>query len=125
MGCAPNQPNHALLAVKAALEAQEAIRGLQEKHPDLRKMEFGMGINTGQVVAGNVGSVGRTEYTVIGDAVNVAARLCGAAPGAKIWLSPDTYQQVQDHVEVRELEPQYFKGKEKGIKVYEVVALKR
>ena len=120
-----NQANHALLSVKAAIEAQQSIRELREKHPDLPKIEFGMGINTGEVVAGNVGSMGRTEYTVIGDVVNVAARLCGAAPGGKIWLGPETYQQVEAHIEVKELEPQYFKGKEKGIKVYEVVALRQ
>ncbi len=119
----PAQPNHALLSTKAALEAQQAIRELQEKYPDLPKMEFGMGINTGEAVAGNVGSVGRTEYTVIGDAVNVASRLCAAAPGGKIWLGPETYNEVKAYVEVRELEPQYFKGKEKGIKVYQAVAL--
>jgi len=121
----PNQPNHALLSVKAAMEAQQAIRELQEKHPNLPKMEFGMGIDTGDVVAGNVGSVGRMEYTVIGDVVNVASRLCGAAPGGKIWLGPETYHEVKAHIEVKELEPQYFKGKEKGIKVYEVVALRQ
>ena len=120
-----NQLNHALLSVKAAIEAQQAIRELQAEHPDLAKIEFGMGINTGEVVAGNVGSMGRTEYTVMGDVVNVAARLCGAAAGGKIWIGPETYQQVEDYVEVKELEPQYFKGKEEGITVYEVVALKR
>jgi adenylate cyclase len=121
----PDQPNHALLAVRAALQAQQAIRELQDKHPNLPKMQFGMGINTGEAVAGNVGSLGRTEYTVIGDDVNVAARLCAAAPGGKIWLGPETYEQVKSYVEVIELEPQYFKGKEKGIKVYEAVGLKR
>ena len=120
-----NQPNHALLSVKAATEAQQSIRELQEKHPDLPKIEFGMGINTGEVVAGNVGSMGRTEYTVIGDVVNLAARLCGAAPGGKVWLSPETYEQVKAHVVAKELEPQHFKGKERGIKVYEVVALRQ
>jgi len=120
----PNQPNHALLSVKAALEAQQAIQELQAEHPNLPKMDFGMGINSGEVVAGNVGSMGRTEYTVMGDAVNVAARLCGAAPGGKIWLSPETYEYVEPYVEVRELGLQYFKGKEEGIEVYEAVALK-
>jgi adenylate cyclase len=121
----PDQPNHTLLSTKAALEAQQAIRELQEQYPDLPKMEFGMGINTGEAVAGNVGSVGRTEYTVIGDAVNVASRLCAAAPGGKIWLGPETYDEAKAYVEVIELEPQYFKGKERGIKVYEAVALKQ
>lgn len=121
----PSQPNHALLSVKAAMEAQQSIRELQEKHPNLPKMEFGMGIDTGDAVAGNVGSMGRMEYTVMGDVVNVASRLCGAAPGGKIWLGPETYHEVKAHIEVRELELQYFKGKEKGIKVYEAVALRQ
>jgi adenylate cyclase len=69
-----DQPNHALLAVKAALEAQQAIENMPQDE-SLPKVEFGIGINTGHAVAGNVGSEGRMEYTIIGDAVNLAARL--------------------------------------------------
>jgi adenylate cyclase len=123
-GAPSNQSDHALLSVKAGLDAQLAIGEVQTTHPDLPKIEFGIGINTGQVVAGNVGSTGRTEYTVIGDVVNIASRLCGMAPGGKIWLSQETYQQIEPYVEARELESQYVKGKQKPLKVYEAVALK-
>lgn len=124
-GVPQDQKNHALLAVQTAMEVQEAVWRVQEEETGLPNIEFGIGINTGVVVAGNVGSVGRTEYTVIGDSVNLAARICGAAPGGGVWLGPRTYEQVKDDVEVRELEPQKFKGAEKAIAVYEVLRVKR
>ena len=116
-----DQPSHALPAVRAALEAQQAIDRMQEREPDLLKVQFGFGINSGEVVAGNVGAEGRTEYTIIGDAVNLASRICSAAPGGQVWIGPQTYEQVRDTVEVAELEPQYFKGKVEPVTVYRVL----
>ena len=116
-----DQEDHAFSAVRAAIDAQIAIQQIQEEDPELPRIQFGFGINTGDVLAGNVGSEGRLEYTVIGDAVNVAARLCGAAPGGRIWISLPTFEQLSGRVEVRELEPQYFKGKTEAIAVYEVI----
>jgi adenylate cyclase len=87
-------------------------------------VELGIGINSGEAMAGNMGSEGRTEYTVIGDAINVASRLCSSAPGSHIWIGPHTYEQVKDMVEVEELEPQYFKGKEEPVAVYRVLRLR-
>ncbi|MFW6150993.1 MAG: CHASE2 domain-containing protein [Chloroflexota bacterium] len=123
-GVPQDQADHALLSVKAAMEVQGAVRRVQEGKTELPKVEFGIGINTGVVVAGNVGSMGRTEYTVIGDAVNLAARICGAAPGGSVWLGPKTYEQVKDRVEVRGLDPQKFKGAEKAMAVYEVLGVR-
>jgi adenylate cyclase len=118
-----SQLNHAFLAVKTAIESQEAIRELNQKLSDLPPVEFGIGINTGEAVAGSVGSKGRAEYTVIGDTVNMASRICGAAPGGRVWIGQQTFEKVKEKVTVSELEPQYFKGKEEAFTIYEVKSL--
>jgi adenylate cyclase len=115
---------HALMATTAAFEAQQAIRELQEKHADLPSMEFGMGVNTGPVMAGNMGSADRLEYSVVGDAVNVAARLTGAAPGGKVWVGPATFEQVEGRVEARALGPQTVKGKLEPVPAWEITGIK-
>jgi adenylate cyclase len=111
-------PEHPRLAAKAAWESQRAIEQLQEKDSSLPKVQFGIGINTGDALAGNVGSAGRTEYTVIGDAVNLASRICSATPGTEVWLGPETYRQVKDQIQADALEPQAFKGKAELVRVY-------
>lgn len=117
-----SQPDHARLAVKAAWEAQQTIAEMIKNDPSLPPAQFGIGINTGTAVAGNVGSPGRVEYTVIGDSVNLASRICGAAPAGEIWIGPETYRQVADVIEAEEKEPQTFKGKTEKVKVYRVLA---
>jgi adenylate cyclase len=116
--------NHALLAVKAAYEAQSAIKEYQQDSTALLKVQFGFGINTGEAVAGNMGSLGRAEYTVIGDSVNLASRICGAAPGGETWIGQETYNLVKEYIEAEELEKQHFKGKSEPVTVYRVTGLK-
>lgn len=115
-----SQPGHARLAVKAAWEAQQKLAGLQQSESHLPSLRFGIGINTGDALAGNVGSIGRAEYTLIGDAVNLASRICSTTPGGEVRISAETYNQTMDYLEVEELEPQKFKGKTKPITVYRV-----
>jgi adenylate cyclase len=117
-----SQPEHTLLAVKAAWEAQQKIAELQQRDSRLLPVQFGIGINTGIALAGNIGSAGRTEYTVIGDSINVASRICSSAPGGEIWIGAETYNQTKDYIETEELKSQSFKGKAAPIIVYRVTA---
>ncbi|OGN89902.1 MAG: hypothetical protein A2Z74_04890 [Chloroflexi bacterium RBG_13_46_9] len=118
------QKEHALLAAKAGWEAQQAIVDVQKKEPSLPRAQFGIGINTGLAVAGNVGSSGRSEYTVIGDAVNLASRICSATPGGEVWLGPETFRQANEKIEAIALEPQEFKGKSERVIVYKLAGIK-
>ena len=121
-----SQTGHAMLAVKAALEAQQKVSELDNSESDPSAppvLRWGIGINTGIALAGNVGSAKRAEYTVIGDTVNLAARICGGAPGGDVWISDQTYDQVREYLEVEEMERQSFKGKSTSTQVYRVKGL--
>ena len=119
-----SQPEHALLAVKAAWEAQQKLAELRKRDNRPLPVQFGIGINTGVAVAGNVGSAGRSEYTVIGDSINTASRICSSTPGNEVWIGPETYNQTKDYIETEKLEPQSVKGKAAPITVYRVTALR-
>lgn len=112
---------HPLLAIKAAMEAQRAIRELQDREPLLPKIDFGIGINTGRAVAGNMGSEDRVEYSVIGSAVNLAARLTSATKGSKVWISVNTFELAKDHITAKWLDEIEVKGRQETVKAYEVV----
>jgi adenylate cyclase len=113
--------NHPLMAVKAAKEAQDAIEEIHEKNQGLPKIGFGIGINTGMAVAGNTGSKDRMEYTVIGDTVNLAARLTGVTPAGKLWIGSKTFELVKGHIKAKPLHALEVKGKREPIEAYEVI----
>ena len=121
---APEQtPDDARKAVEAALEQQRMIEELGRRWQAEGKKPFsvGMGINTGSVVMGNLGSSARMNYTVIGDDVNVAARLYNVAAGGQIIVSESTYEEVKDAFELRELAPVTVKGKSAPLRCFEVL----
>jgi len=110
-------------AVRAALEivagAQEYASRL-EKERRIPGFNVRVGINTGLVVVGEVGSDLRVEYTAMGDAINLAARMEQSAPVGGILISRDTYLQVRGLFEVQALEPVTVKGKAEPVQVYVV-----
>lgn len=115
---------HALLATKAAVHAQRAIGNLQEEKETLLVMEFGFSVNTGEAVAGNMGSRDHLVYSVIGDAVNTAARLATATPGGRVWIGADTYAKVKEYVTVKQLDSLSVKGRHEPVQAYEVLDMK-
>ena len=91
----------------------------------LEKVEIGVGINAGEVVTGNIGFEERMEYTVIGDNVNIAARLEDLAGEGQILISQSIYEDVAHLIQARPLEPIRLKGRERSLRVYEVSGLLR
>ncbi len=124
---APYQtPDDAKNAVLAAVAQQKKIKELAEKWKAEGKREFtvGMGINTGDVVMGNLGASSRMNYTVIGDNVNLAARLYNVAKAGEIIISDYTYQEVKNLVLAEEREPVMVKGKKDPISIYNITDVK-
>lgn len=125
-GAPLNQENHALLACLAALDQMNIMeRFLHELSAEgLPKLTVRMGLNTGPMIVGNMGSETRFDYTVMGDAVNLASRLEGAnkAYGSTAMISEATYEAVKDKLEVRELDFIRVKGRQQPIRVYELWA---
>lgn len=109
-------------AVVSAVEMQQYVNdiNIERERDGLKKVEIGVGINTGYVISGNMGSVDRMDYTVIGDGVNIASRLEGIANRGQILVTKDVYEEVRYLVNAHFLESVTVKGKEKPIDVYEV-----
>ena len=118
---APNDlKDHALCAVKAAWAMKVGAEPLRDEIVEAYgvDLQFGVGVNTGTAVVGNMGSDFRMDYTAIGDTVNTAARLESNAEKGQIILSDATYQVVKDHVEVTDLGIINVKNKKTGIQIY-------
>lgn len=126
-GAPIHQDDHALRAVKTAIDIQEQSEALTAKIQEEYdyKIGFGIGINSGECIVGNVGSKDRLDYTAIGDDVNLAARLESKAKPMQILISDKTYDMVKDDVEVTTLEPIMVKGKEKPVQIYQVEKMKK
>jgi len=125
--CTPiEEPDHPLRACRAALDMCRRLDEMQrtwwvEKFP---RIDIGVGINTGEMVAGNMGSAQRFDYTVIGDNVNLASRIEGANKeyGTRILITQYTYERVREAVLVRELDAVRVKGRSEPVLIYELLA---
>ena len=120
--------NHAVQACAAALMMQTQLVKLRELwHKQNRpKLEARCGINSGDMVVGNMGSERRFDYTVMGDAVNLGARLEAANKeyGTSIMIGVNTFNEAGDLIIARELDLLRVMGKNEPVKVYELVGLK-
>ncbi|MDZ7265486.1 MAG: adenylate/guanylate cyclase domain-containing protein [candidate division KSB1 bacterium] len=116
--------NHAERACETALDMVARLRSLQKSWSEkaVEYFQIGIGINTGKVIVGNLGSIQLFDYTVIGDEVNLGARLEGANKhySTTIIISDSTYQEVKDIAIVRELDVVRVKGKNHPVKIYEL-----
>jgi PAS domain S-box-containing protein len=118
------QKDHTLRAVKAALQIREGILDLHKELPKEAHLSFGVGIHFGDAVLGLVGTEQRVEYTAIGDSINTAARIQENSGPGQILISENAYKQVAKQIKSKKVDPIQAKGKQKPVKVYEVIDLK-
>ena len=121
----PLTENHAWRAIQAALDMRHRLKEFNDRRivQEQPQIHIGIGISSGEVVSGNIGSRKRMDYTVIGDGVNLSSRLEGTTKkyGCDIVLSEFTYQLCSDRLIVRELDKIRVKGKHQAVKIYELI----
>jgi adenylate cyclase len=121
----PLTENHAWMAIKSALDMRSRLKVFNQSRllTNQPLISIGIGISSGEVVSGNIGSHKRMDYTVIGDGVNLSARLESATKeyGCDIILSEYTYNLCRDHIRTRELDKIRVKGKNQAVSIYELI----
>ncbi|HEX2680819.1 MAG TPA: adenylate/guanylate cyclase domain-containing protein [Candidatus Dormibacteraeota bacterium] len=121
------QENHALLAVRCAYDCINHGPELQQRLLDkgLPPIRWGIGINSGPAVVGNMGSRSRLQYTALGDTVNTAARFCAHAPAFHLLIGQETYQMCKDYIAVDLVPGVQLKGKSaEKFRIYQVTAIR-
>jgi len=122
-GLIPSKNNNSYNAIHAAIEMQNATKELMKVRAkeDKDTFEIGIGINTGSAIVGNLGSENRMDYTVIGDSVNVAARLQQIAKGGEIIIGEQTYDQTQGRSHIQKKGKLSVKNKTEPVICYNVI----
>jgi class 3 adenylate cyclase len=118
------QEDHVRRALKTALMIQRTTATYRANLPQEKHLHFGVGIHTGEAVAGNVGSDLRKDYSAIGDAVTLAKRLQEVAQPDQIIISKNIYERARDWIEVEKLDPMQVKGRQTEEEIYSLVAIR-
>jgi adenylate cyclase len=125
-GAPLDMPDHASRAIKTALEMRERLEEFNAERKEVPQLKIRIGINSGKVVAGEIGSINKKEYTVLGDTVNIASRLeSSVATPMTVVVGEATQELVKDEFECRSLGPKELKGKQKVVAAYEVLGPRR
>lgn len=124
-GAPKSHGNDASNAVAAGLDMIETLQRFWKEIDDRKHFNIRVGINTGKVVAGNIGSEKKMEYTVLGDEVNVASRLEGISPPNRLTIGARTAQLVRDVFDLEVVPEVKVKGKSKAMEVYRVIGPKK
>jgi len=96
----------------------------EQRQLNLPELAMGIGINTGEVIVGNIGSIKRSKYGAVGSAINTAYRIESHTVGGQILISPSTYARVQALVHVRSIMPAQFKGLDQPVTLYEISGIR-
>ena len=122
------QPDHALLAVRCAYDLVASAPSMQVKlaAKGLPPIAWGIGVNSGPAVVGNMGSKDRLQYTALGDTVNTAARFCSAAPAFNLLIGLPTFEACSQYVAVDEMPGLQLKGKSaEKFRLFKVTAIRQ
>jgi adenylate cyclase len=125
-GAPLDMPDHAARSIKTALEMRDRLEEFNAERKEGPLLKIRIGINSGKAVAGEIGSINKKEYTVLGDTVNTASRLeSSVAKPMMVVIGDNTYQAVKDQFDCRSLGNALLKGKEKEVAVFEVMGALR
>jgi adenylate cyclase len=125
-GAPLDMPDHAYRSIMAALEMQERLTEFNAERKEGPHLRIRIGINSGKVVAGEIGSINKKEYTVLGDTVNTASRLeSSVAKPGMVVIGQNTHEMVAGRFECKSLGSFTLKGKEREVSVFEVTGCAR
>lgn len=123
---APDALEHAArCGLQAALEIRSRLEKFKREHRLPTPLGVHIGVNTGEVIAGEIGGEVKRDFTVMGDAVNLASRLEDASQVGQILVGPTTYAFTRGHFEFRKLKPLALKGKSESVQAWELINAKR
>jgi adenylate cyclase len=109
-----------LNAIRCAVETHRGLKELNASSPDKPPIRVGIGIVTGEVILGSIGSEDRLDYTIIGSNVNLCSRLCSSAGPGETLIAESTYTRVQGLVAAEKVDPIKVKGFSEAIPVYKM-----